>query len=186
MEPVSPAYESEGGVVRYVAVESESVDEEDGSVGGNHPPYEGFRLGDGSWSEPTPLFDEDVDAAFPFMLSDGCTFYFASRSEQGLGGYDIFRSYRDSDTGEFQNPVNMGLPYNSPADDYMLAIDEYTGAGWWATDRNGAVDENGDELVTHLCVRALRDARELRRGHSRHQEPRGSVDPPFPARDPSG
>lgn len=82
------------------------------------------------------------------MLSDGCTFYFASRSEQGLGGYDIFRSYRDSDTGEFQNPVNMGLPYNSPADDYMLAIDEYTGAGWWATDRNGAVDENGDELVT--------------------------------------
>lgn len=148
MEPVSPAYESEGGAVRYVAVESETVDEEDGSVEEITRLYEGFRLGDGSWSEPTPLFDEDVDAAFPFMLSDGCTFYFASRSEQGLGGYDIFRSYRDSDTGEFQNPVNMGLPYNSPSDDYMLAIDEYTGAGWWATDRNGAVDGNGDELVT--------------------------------------
>ena len=28
------------------------------------------------------------------------------------------------------------MPYNSPADDYMLAIDEVTGAGWWATDRN--------------------------------------------------
>ena len=82
------------------------------------------------------------------MLSDGCTFYFASRSEQGLGGYDIFRSYRDSETGEFQNPVNMGLPYNSPADDYMLAIDEYTGAGWWATDRAGTTDEEGNELLT--------------------------------------
>ena len=28
------------------------------------------------------------------------------------------------------------MPYNSPYDDYMLAIDEVTGAGWWATDRN--------------------------------------------------
>jgi hypothetical protein len=28
------------------------------------------------------------------------------------------------------------MPYNSPYDDYMLAIDETTGAGWWATDRN--------------------------------------------------
>ncbi|MDE7135203.1 MAG: hypothetical protein K2N91_01085, partial [Muribaculaceae bacterium] len=31
---------------------------------------------------------------------------------------------------------NIGMPYNSPFDDYMLAIDETTGIGWWATDRN--------------------------------------------------
>lgn len=30
----------------------------------------------------------------------------------------------------------MGMPYNSPDDDYLMAIDETTGAGWWATDRN--------------------------------------------------
>lgn len=148
LDVLSPAYESEDGALRYVSVASELVDEDDGSVEEISRLYEGFRLDDGSWSEPEPLFGEDVDAAFPFMLSDGCTFYFASRSEQGLGGYDIFRSYRDSDTGEFQNPVNMGLPYNSPANDYMLAIDEYTGAGWWATDRNAAVDDEGRELVT--------------------------------------
>ena len=28
------------------------------------------------------------------------------------------------------------MPYNSPYDDYLLAIDELTGLGWWATDRN--------------------------------------------------
>ncbi len=28
------------------------------------------------------------------------------------------------------------MPYNSPYDDYLLAIDEETGIGWWATDRN--------------------------------------------------
>ena len=148
MDATGPVWESEGGTLRYVPVDSETIDEEDGTFSETTRIYEGFRLDDGSWSEPTPLFDEDVDAAYPFMLSDGCTFYFASRSEQGLGGYDIFRSYRDSETGEFQNPVNMGLPYNSPADDYMLAIDEYTGAGWWATDRAGTTDEEGNELLT--------------------------------------
>ena len=28
------------------------------------------------------------------------------------------------------------MPYNSPFNDYLLAIDEMTGIGWWATDRN--------------------------------------------------
>ena len=28
------------------------------------------------------------------------------------------------------------MPYNSPFNDYMLAVDEYTGAGWFASDRN--------------------------------------------------
>ncbi len=32
------------------------------------------------------------------------------------------------------------MPYNSPYDDYMLAIDEITGVGWWATDRNQMED----------------------------------------------
>ena len=30
----------------------------------------------------------------------------------------------------------MGMPYNSPYNDYMLVIDETTGIGWWASDRN--------------------------------------------------
>lgn len=134
-----PTYESEDGSVRYIS--TASGDDQSRL-------YESFQLLDGTWSEPISLFDEDMDAAYPFMMSDGCTFYFASRSEEGLGGYDIFRSNRDNDTGEFQNPVNVGMPYNSPGNDYMLAIDEYTGAGWWATDRAGAVGDDGKPLVT--------------------------------------
>lgn len=83
----------------------------------------------------------DVDAgsnsAYPFLMPDGVTLYFASDAdtEASLGGYDIYRTRRD-DNGNFLQATNMGMPYNSPANDYMLAIDETTGAGWWATDRN--------------------------------------------------
>lgn len=95
------------------------------------------RLADDSWEKPMPLGDNlnnGGDANYPFMMSDGVTLYYASDGENSLGGYDIFLSRRDGDT--FFQPQNVGLPYNSPYDDYLLAIDEETGVGWWATDRN--------------------------------------------------
>lgn len=134
-----PAFLSESGNLFYV---TDTADEETNRL------YEGFTLSGGGLSDPRAVFDEDVDCAYPFMLSDGCTFYFASRSESGLGGWDIFRSNRDNEDGSFMDPVNMGMPYNSPDNDYMLVVDEETGFGWWATDRNHLEDENGEELIT--------------------------------------
>ncbi len=75
------------------------------------------------------------DADYPFFMPDGQTFYFANNGENSIGGYDIFLSRRQSD-GEILDPQNIGMPYNSPYDDYMLVIDETAGLGWWATDRN--------------------------------------------------
>lgn len=98
-------------------------------------------LADNTWEKPTllpDLLNEGGDANYPFMMSDGVTLYYGSTGENSLGGYDIFLSRRDGDT--WYQPQNIGMPYNSYANDYMLAIDELTGAGWWATDRNAAPD----------------------------------------------
>lgn len=94
------------------------------------------RLSDGKWEKPHRLGDnlnDGGDANYPFLLSDGITMYFANDGENSLGGYDIFISRRDEN--EFLQPQNIGMPYNSPYNDYMFAIDEFTGVGWWATDR---------------------------------------------------
>lgn len=115
---------------------------------------ESVRLGDGSWSTPRPApavlnfgtepDDEDdpveANAAFPFMLDDGQTLYFASDNGQSLGGYDIFVATKDPSDGEFLIPGNLGMPFNSPYDDYMMALDRQTGIGWWASDRNRLED----------------------------------------------
>ncbi len=95
-------------------------------------------LTDGTWHSPMPIdsLAAGSDAAWPFMMGDGVTLYFASDGEESLGGYDIFVANRDAATGKFMQPQNMGMPYNSPADDYMLALDELNNVGWWATDRN--------------------------------------------------
>lgn len=110
---------------------------------------ESTRLTDGSWSEPHTLDDlsqDDSDADFPFMMADGVTMYYALDSEEGLGGYDIMVATREDDGTGFLQPQNMGMPYNSPFDDYMLAIDELNGVGWFATDRN----QLGDDLTVYL------------------------------------
>lgn len=105
---------------------------------------ESSRLTDGSWSEtqyaPDDLADGG-DALYPFMMADGVTLYFAADGESSLGGLDIFIATRDATTGEYMQPQNIGMPYNSPYDDYMLAIDELNGVGWWATDRNQLDDK---------------------------------------------
>ncbi|MDE6652118.1 MAG: hypothetical protein K2K08_06895, partial [Paramuribaculum sp.] len=96
-----------------------------------------WMLADGSWEDPLPLgtaLNEGGAAEFPFLMSDGVTLYFANNGENSIGGYDIFISRYDGE--KFLQPQNIGMPYNSPYDDYLLAIDEETGIGWWATDRN--------------------------------------------------
>lgn len=100
--------------------------------------YTSHLLNDGSWEAPQLVGDNlglGGMANYPFMMPDGQTLYFAAANDESLGGYDIFIT-RDNGDG-FLTPQNLGMPYNSPADDYLLAIDESTGVGWWATNRNG-------------------------------------------------
>lgn len=113
---------------------------------GDSKMFESIRLADGSWDKPTPLFDYEKMfgnkngswVSYPFLHADGVTLYFAADGENSLGELDIFISRKDADG--FLQPSNIGMPYNSPFNDYLYAIDEQTGAGWWATDRNQIPD----------------------------------------------
>ena len=96
------------------------------------------------WSAPTPLkgFDEDENdnLNYPFMLTDGITMYFAAENDESLGGYDIFMTRYDADNQQFLVPDNIGMPFNSPANDYLYAIDEFNNLGYFVSDRNQPVD----------------------------------------------
>ena len=77
----------------------------------------------------------DGDINYPFLMPDGQTFYFAARSQDGYGNYDLYATRYDSDSKRFYQAENMGFPYNSYANDYMLVIDESAHLGWFASDR---------------------------------------------------
>ncbi len=101
---------------------------------------ESWRLIGDEWDTPV-RYDDLIDApeaAYPFVMPDGITMYFAADGDESLGGYDIFMTRRDD--GGWLTPQNIGMPFNSPYDDYLLAIDEESQLGWWATDRNQLAD----------------------------------------------
>ena len=76
-----------------------------------------------------------ADDNYPFVLTDGVTIYFASKGNGSLGGYDIFITRYNIDSDSYLTPEQMGMPYNSPFNDYMMVIDENKGLGWFVSDR---------------------------------------------------
>ena len=98
-----------------------------------------YRMRD-DWST-TQLVEglaEGGDSNYPFMLPDGVTFYYANNGPESMGGYDIFVTRYNADNDRFLRSENVGMPFNSPANDYMLVVDELNGLGWFATDRRQA------------------------------------------------
>lgn len=84
---------------------------------------------------PTEGLGIEGDINYPFLMQDGQTFYFAARSNDGYGNYDLYATRYDTDSKQFYHAENMGFPYNSYANDYMLVIDEEANLGWFASDR---------------------------------------------------
>ena len=93
------------------------------------PDKEGIRnifhseFQDTVWSAPALLNEHMTSASdeiYPMLSPDGNKMYFSSAGLYGVGGYDIYVSERDAETGDWSVPVNMGFPYSSPADDFLF------------------------------------------------------------------
>ena len=105
--------------------------------------YSTDRLGN-QWSKPRELteFGRDYEMLnFPFLQTDGITLFFAAQGEHSLGGYDIFMTRYDTDEGRFYRPENYGLPFNSTANDYLIAFDEVNALGFLVSDRHQPADK---------------------------------------------
>jgi tetratricopeptide (TPR) repeat protein len=108
------------------------------------------KLIDG-WGEPVLLGDavnSKYDERYPFLLTDGVTLYFSSNRPGGLGGFDIYKATYNSENKAFNDVVNLGIPYNSPADDYFFVCDEFKNIAWFSSNRAAT----GDRVVVY-CMK---------------------------------
>ena len=73
--------------------------------------------GNQGWSFPKIMgVSTPGDERSVFIAADNRTIYFSSDGMGGFGGLDIFR-VRITDDGTLGYPVNIGAPFNTPADD---------------------------------------------------------------------
>lgn len=90
------------------------------------------------WGDEKQLpmnINSNDDDNYPFVLSDGVTIYYASKGNGSLGGYDLFVTRYNLNSDSYLTPEQLGMPYNSPFNDYMMVIDETKGLGWFVSDR---------------------------------------------------
>lgn len=95
------------------------------------------------WSAPVLMGEKLLSVGnevFPMLSADGKTLLFSSDGFSGMGGYDLFRSVWDEDTGTWSDPVNLGFPYSSPGDDFLMADTADGHYTLFASNRNCAAD----------------------------------------------
>lgn len=95
---------------------------------------------DGLWQVPENL-GGDINTAYdetaPYIAADNSTLYFTSDGHPGLGGSDIFFSKKRNNI--WQQPENMGYPFNTAYDDVSMCISPDGKKAYMASDRAGGI-----------------------------------------------
>lgn len=101
---------------------------------------------------------------FPLLSPDGQTLYFASDGLFGVGGLDLYMSRWDDESGRWGTPVNMGFPFNSPGDDFLLCDTQDGKYTLFASNRECSRDSVYVYVLDKESLKkreAVRDAAEL-------------------------
>jgi outer membrane protein OmpA-like peptidoglycan-associated protein len=92
---------------------------------------------DGKWTNPKNLgsaINSNEHEKSPYLHTDGKTLFFASTNFPSIGGFDIFYSRKDS-LGSWQNPVNIGYPINTVADEISLFVSTDGNTAYFASNQ---------------------------------------------------
>ena len=87
-----------------------------------------------------PRINTEGNEVFPFHMDDK-TLFFTSDGRIGFGGLDIYmvNDYLDTNLAEVKN---MGLPFNSPKDDFSFFISNDLKFGFISSNREGGVGDD--------------------------------------------
>jgi outer membrane protein OmpA-like peptidoglycan-associated protein len=126
------------------------VSDRPGGYGGRDI-YKSEKNANGEWGRAVNLgssINTKGDEDGPFLHPDGKTLYFSSNRHETMGGFDIFESTLMSD-GHWSEPVNIGYPINSPADDvfYVVSADKKT--AHYTSMRNGGYGEKDNYTIIY-------------------------------------
>lgn len=95
-----------------------------------------------------PLVNSPGNEVTPYLDAARSVLYYSSDFLPGLGGYDLFRSQLGAE-GPGQ-PINLGRPFNSGANDLYPAVDEASDNGWFTSNRMGSFARKGETCCNDL------------------------------------
>ncbi|MCG2612160.1 OmpA family protein [Flavobacterium sp. SM15] len=94
----------------------------------------------GTFGTPENLGEKintNLRETFPF-ITDKNELYFSTDGRLGVGGLDVFSSKMNKDNS-FTVVKNVGVPVNSPKDDFAYVVNTKTHIGYFTSNRDGGV-----------------------------------------------
>lgn len=133
------------------------------------------QTGDWNISEPFPFNSTDYSCAFPFVMNNGRTLYFASNRPDSYGGFDLYVSQKVG--GEWSIPKNLGPNINTPGNEITPSINN--GQLYFASDYHpglGGYDIFRAEIVGGDYNRVFNIGKDINSGYDDYDlflDPRG-------------
>lgn len=107
----------------------------EGSMGGSTDIWKVAVLENNTYGEPQnlgPKVNTEGAENFPYIADDN-KLYFSSDGRKGFGSMDIFVI----DLAKGTDAMNVGVPVNSPKDDFAFSINNKKGIGFFSSNRSG-------------------------------------------------
>jgi len=123
----NPAVSADGKTLYFAS-------DREGGLGGNDI-WKVAITGSNTYGEPQnlgPKVNTEGRESFPYITADN-KLYFASDGRKGFGALDIFVI----DLARGSDAMNVGLPVNSPKDDFGFSFNNTKNTGFFASNRSG-------------------------------------------------
>jgi len=131
-----------------------------GSTGGSTDIWKVEVLGNNKYGKPENLgkkVNTEGRENFPYITDDNKLF-FASEGRKGFGGMDIFLI----DLNKGTEAINVGLPVNSPKDDFAFTFNNSKNIGFFSSNKAG---KDNLYLATPICgVEAVVTVKDVKTG----------------------
>jgi len=116
--------------------------------------FKGFdEAGNPVWMKPENLtvINTSGNEISPFIHANNRNFYFASDTQIGMGGYDLFSAMID-DNGEITDMKNMGYPINTYRDDMGMTINSIGDTAYFSSAREA---DRGLDIFSFNLTRGM-------------------------------
>ena len=104
-----------------------------------------------------PNVNTEFRESFPF-IDDGFNLFYSSDGKMGLGGFDVFSAKLNS-RGFPSKSKNLGIPLNSPFDDFGFVFKNSKEFGYFSSNRSGPNGSSSDQV--YRITRNLRPKKEM-------------------------
>ncbi len=105
------------------------------------------------WIEPINLgasINTPFNEITPFIAKDGHTLYFSSNNLKSIGGYDIFKTRYQAESGKWLEVENLGIPINSCSDDVHFKLNSDGLNGIFTSDRKDGSKGKRDIFIAYF------------------------------------